>query len=255
MCKMITKKIYPYFVLVLLFVGCAGSQSQLAAPPMGGSSAVREEFDPYTLNDDDFLLQPAARAEVSPPQATPLSAQTETTRKIAGFRVQVAAVLDRTRAESVREHIQRELQALTYIYYDEDTHLYKIQASNSRTPEQAERLRDEIKAQGFPEAYVVRTQIEVTDVQPQVKRPVTTLGFRVQIFSSSTRHAAEEAQNQARAQLNRNDVFIDFEPPYFKVRVGNFQTRKDAEKFLAEAKKKGYETPFIVQAQIRISPR
>ena len=247
------KKIYSYSVLVLLFIGCAGSQSQIAVPPMGGSSAVREEFDPYTLNDDDFLLQPSARAEIAPPRATPFSVPA--TRRIEGFRVQVAAVLDRTRAESLRERIQREVQALTYIYYDEDTHLYKIQAGNSRTPEQAERLRDDIKAQGFPEVYVVRTQIEVTDVQPQVRRPVTTSGFRVQIFSSSTRHAAEEAQNQARAQLNRDDVFIDFEPPYFKVRIGNFQARKDAEKFLAEAKKKGYETPFIVQAQIRTSPR
>jgi cell division protein FtsN len=250
---MTSKKFDPYFVLVLLFLGCAGSQSQMAAPPMGGSSAIREEFDPYTLNDDDFLLQPAARAEVAPPQAAPLL--TEATRKTAGFRVQIAAVLDRTRAESLRERIQREVQALTYIYYDEDTHLYKIQAGNSRTPEQAERLRDNIKAQGFPEAYVVRTQIEVTDVQPQVRRPVTTSGYRVQIFSSSTRHAAEESQTQASAQLNRDDVFIDFEPPYFKVRIGNFQARKDAEKFLDEAKKKGYETPFIVQAQIRTSPR
>ncbi len=55
---------------------------------------------------------------------------------------------------------------------------------------------------------------------------------------------------QARIQLARDDVFIDFEPPYFKVRVGNFQTRNDAELLLEEVKKKGYGTAFIVQANV-----
>ena len=251
---MTRNKFQLFFALGVFLIGCAGSQSQISTPVRGGggSSAVREEFDPYTLNDDEFLLQPTARAEVASP--TPMVIPTETTRQIEGFRVQVAAVLDRTRAEALRKQIQRDAQALTYIYYDEDTHLYKIQAGNSRSPEQAAQLRNTVKAQGFPEAYVVRTQIQVTDVQPQIKRPTTTLGYRVQIFSSSTRHAAEEAQNKARAHLARDDVFIDFEPPYFKVRIGNYPARKNAEKFLDEAKKKGYETPFIVQAQIRLSP-
>ena len=40
-----------------------------------------------------------------------------------------------------------------------------------------------------------------------------------------------------------------FESPYFKVRVGNFQTRNDAEILLEEVTKKGYETAFIVQAK------
>ena len=53
----------------------------------------------------------------------------------------------------------------------------------------------------------------------------------------------------ARVQLARDDVFIDFESPYFKVRVGNFQTRNNAEKLLEEVREKGYETAFIVQTK------
>jgi hypothetical protein len=73
--------------------------------------------------------------------------------------------------------------------------------------------------------------------------------FEFKFFSSSTRGSAENAQMQARIQLARDDVFIDFEPPYFKVRVGNFQTRNDAEILLEEVTKKGYETAFIIQAK------
>ncbi|MCY3682061.1 MAG: SPOR domain-containing protein [Gemmatimonadetes bacterium] len=235
---MMSKKI---LLFIVFLSGCVAQQNQLVPPadsPMADSSvadssAVREEFDPQTLMDDDMVLQTPARAEAMPPAEG---------SQIEGFRVQVAALRDHNRAEALREQIQRDAQVLTYIYFDEDIQLYKIQAGNSHTPESAEILRDAIRALGFPDAYVVRTQI--ANVQPQA-----TLGFRVQIFSSSTRVSAENAQMQARVQLARDDVFIEFEPPYFKVRVGNFQTRNDAEILLKEVTKKGYETAFIVQAK------
>ncbi len=242
-CKMMRKKILLFVLFVVFLIGCVAQQPQLVPPAnspvadssVADSSAAREEFDPQTLRDDDMVLQTPARAEAMSPAEVP---------QIEGFRVQVAALRDHNRAEALREQIQREAQVLTYIHLDEDIQLYKIQAGNSRTPESAETLRDAIRALGFPDAYVVRTQISV--VQPE---SAATPGFRVQIFSSSTRGSAEDAQIQARDQLARNDVFIEFEPPYFKVRVGNFQTRNDAEILLMEVTKKGYETAFIVQAK------
>lgn len=238
---MIRKKILLFVLFVVFPIGCVAPQTQrtppadLSSPNSSAtdSSAAREEFDPQTLMDDDTVLQTPARAEAMPPAEV---------SQIEGFRVQVAALRDHNRAEALREQIQRDAQVLTYMHLDEDIQLYKVQAGNSRTPESAETLRDAIRALGFPDAYVVRTQI--ADVQPQA-----TSGFRVQIFSSSTRGSAENAQMQARVQLARDDVFIEFEPPYFKVRVGNFQTRNDAEILLEEVTKKGYETAFIVQAK------
>jgi cell division septation protein DedD len=248
---------YLFLLLGIVLWGCGSSQSGLALPT-SGSATIREEFDPYTLNDDDFLLQPQTRAQTitTPAAQAPISLPdpVSTAKRVSGYRVQIAAVLDRTRAEALQQNIQRQLQTLTYVYYDEDTHLYKIQAGNTSTPAQAEKLRDDIRTQGFPEAYVVRTQIEMTDTQPQITAPVKTLGFRLQIFSASTRQAAEDARNRAKQKLSRDDIFIDFEPPYFKVRVGNFKTRKDAEKLLETIKKQGYETPFVVETQIQNSP-
>ena len=238
---MMRKKILLFVLFVVFLIGCVAPQTQIVPPadsPMAGSSAAdslaaREEFDPQTLMDDDPVLQTPVRAEAIPPAEV---------SQIEGFRVQVAALRDHNRAEALREQIQREAQVLTYIHLDEDIQLYKIQAGNSHTPESAETLRDAIRALGFPDAYVVRTQI--ANVLPEA-----TSGFRVQIFSSSTRGSAENAQMQARVQLARDDVFIEFEPPYFKVRVGNFQTRNDAKILLEEVTEKGYETAFIVQTK------
>ena len=232
---MMRKNILLFVLFVVFLIGCVAQQPQLAPPADSSavdSSAVREEFDPQTLMDDDPVLQTPVRTEAMPPAEV---------SQIEGFRVQVAALRNHNRAEALREQIQSDAQVLTYIHLDEDIQLYKIQAGNSRTPESAQTLRDAIRALGFPDAYVVRTQI--ANVQPESD---ITSGFRIQIFSSSTRGSAENAQMQARVQLTRDDVFIDFEPPYFKVRVGNFQTRNDAEILLEEVTKKGYETAFIV---------
>ncbi len=240
---MIRKRILLFVLFVVFLIGCVAQQPQLAPPadsPMADSSTAdsstaREEFDPQTLMDDDVVLQTPVRAEAIPPAEV---------SQIEGFRVQVAALRDYSRAEALREQIQRDAQVLTYTHLDEEIQLYKIQAGNSRTPESAKTLRDAIRALGYPEAYVVRTQI--ANVQSQSN---ATSGFRIQIFSSSARGSAENAQMQARIQLARDDVFIDFEPPYFKVRVGNFQTRNDAEILLEEVTKKGYETAFIIQTE------
>ena len=245
------KKILLSVLFSLFLVGCVAGQLQLAPPAdssaadssaadssmvdpsVADSSAAREKFDPQTLMDDDLLLQTPVRAEAVPPVEV---------SQFEGFRVQVAALRDHNRAKALREQIQSDAQVLTYIHFDENIQLYKIQAGNSPTPESAETLRDAIRALGFSDAYVIRTQI--ANVQPQA-----TLGFRVQISSLSARGSAENVQEQARVQLGRDDVFIVSELPYFKVLVGNFLMRNDAEILLKEVKKKGYETAFIIQTK------
>ena len=240
-------RLYWLGVCLLLGMGCAGSAQQ-QIPALTGSAAAREEFDPYTLNDDDFLLQPTALPAAAPAPGAPAPAPAvqSPSRQIDGYRIQVAAVIDRGRADLLQQRIQSEVQALAYVVFDEDTHLYKVQAGNCRTPAEAEALRDQIKAHGFQEAYVVRSRIDVTEVQ-RVSRPQVAQGYRVQIFSAGARQAAEDARDRAQKQFGRDDVFIDFEPPYFRVRVGNFQTRSEAEKFQDQAAKQGYDSSFVVQ--------
>jgi len=230
---------------VLLALGCASSAPKTSRPSGIGA---REEFDPQTLNDDDFLIQPPPSSTVTPGRTTPPVPETGSAKLIDGYRVQVAAVLDRTRAEALQSEAQSRLQELIYVHHDADTRLYKIHVGNCRTPATAERLRTQVKNRGYQEAFIVRTQIEIASAPPERQAPV--VGFRVQVFSASSRQAADEAQTLARERLGRSDVYVEFEPPFFKVRVGNFATRGEAEALVSHAKDKGYETPFPVQTQI-----
>ena len=160
-----------YFILFCCLLGhvwgCSGTRPQ-TSPSDAGSSAAREEFDPYTLNDDDFLLRPtSSTSPTRPTKDTAVAPVKITSKKTEGYRVQLAAVLDRARADLLLKRIPQELQKLADVIYDQDTHLYKIQAGHCQTPVEAERLRDEFKKLGFQEAYVVRTQIVQTPLSPR----------------------------------------------------------------------------------------
>ena len=230
-----------------LLVGCGGYQPQVVRTP----SAAREEFDPQSLKDDDFLLKPNDTAGQLPawrPQEEKSRPSPAPENVAEGYRVQIAAVRDRARAEAFRKEAQKQFEQPVYVHYDEDTRLYKIHVGNARSALDAVRLRREAKSRGYREAYVVKTRIQVTPIK--VRRPTKIQGFRAQVFSASNQLAAERERDRAKDLLGRQDVYVDFEPPFFKVRVGNCRDRKAAEALVEEVKEKGYETPFIVRSQI-----
>ena len=74
-------------------------------------------------------------------------------------------------------------------------------------------------------------------------------GFRIQIFNGSGRTARDEA-NDAKAkfisEFQQVESYLSFEPPnYFKVRAGDYRTRRDAfNDFLAI--KKEFPNAYIV---------
>jgi len=78
-------------------------------------------------------------------------------------------------------------------------------------------------------------------------------GFRIQIYSSSTRNAREES-NETRAEfINKFPDIVSYplyaEPGYFKIRVGDFRTKTEATKLLLTVRKvfpEAYLVPDII---------
>ncbi len=231
--------------LLVSLVACA-SPSRKIAPPV---TAEKEDFDPQSLNDDDFILKPSDGAETAPvdqpaPAAPPIY-------QIDGFRVQIAVVSSLERAENLKNEAETKLGVPVYIYRDPDTGLQKIQLGNGRTATEVESLRHEAKSAGYTEAFIVRAQIEIPRAAVHGSDPI--FGFRVQIFAASNRAAAESEVANVRDTLGQDEVYIESEPPYFKVRIGNFRTREAAEGLMETLKSYGYETPFVVQTRIDTS--
>lgn len=69
--------------------------------------------------------------------------------------------------------------------------------------------------------------------------------FRVQIFTSKTYGEARHAFRVAEEVFDQ-PAYIDYDVPYFKVRVGNFATRAAAEVYQQKVKTVGYSGAWVV---------
>ena len=78
-------------------------------------------------------------------------------------------------------------------------------------------------------------------------------GYRVQILMSQDRAEAEEMKTKASASF-RARVYVDFEPPWYKVRVGDYETEDDARGMLEEINERSYQwrelKPLVVRTYI-----
>ena len=74
-------------------------------------------------------------------------------------------------------------------------------------------------------------------------------GFRVQMLATGDRGKAENLKNEL--FLNYvDDIYVVFEAPNYKVRMGNFIDRKNAEKFRQILVNSGYPSAWIIRTRI-----
>jgi hypothetical protein len=70
--------------------------------------------------------------------------------------------------------------------------------------------------------------------------------YRIQLFTSNTYGPAARELKIA-TEVFDIDVRLDYEVPYYKVRVGNFTDRDEAEQYLPAAKEAGYNNAWVVK--------
>lgn len=74
-------------------------------------------------------------------------------------------------------------------------------------------------------------------------------GYRIQIHSAMQEDEAQQKAADAVAKLE-DDVFVGFDSPYYKVRVGNCKTADEAEELLMKIKRAGYPDAWMVRSRI-----
>jgi len=76
-------------------------------------------------------------------------------------------------------------------------------------------------------------------------------GFRVQVMSTNNGVQAENMRMKLVSQINY-DVRVIFEAPNYKVRVGAFTDRRDAERLRKQLFALGYRRSWIVRARLTL---
>ncbi|RMF56722.1 MAG: SPOR domain-containing protein [Calditrichaeota bacterium] len=96
------------------------------------------------------------------------------------------------------------------------------------------------------------------DTQPApVEENQVVDGFRVQILATKDIDQATMEKKQAEFQFLEDSVavYIEFDSPMYKVRVGDFQNRDEAERLRQIARKKGYRGAWIVKTKVNTHPK
>lgn len=75
--------------------------------------------------------------------------------------------------------------------------------------------------------------------------------YRVQILTAKLYGEASAARRVAEEIFDR-PVFMDYEVPYFKLRVGNFSDRYEAESYQTKAKAAGYANAWVVMVTVGV---
>ena len=74
-------------------------------------------------------------------------------------------------------------------------------------------------------------------------------GFRVQVLATSSQENADRLRYELAIEYGK-DIYIVFDAPNYKVRIGNFIDRRMAEKLRLELINKGYPSSWIIRTRI-----
>jgi len=75
-------------------------------------------------------------------------------------------------------------------------------------------------------------------------------GFRIQIISTTNRDQAIKAKADIMARVPNEKGYLTYNSPYFKVRIGNFIKREDADKLRTQLNKYYPQGIYVVDDAI-----
>lgn len=79
-------------------------------------------------------------------------------------------------------------------------------------------------------------------------------GFRVQVGFSEDIEIANQIKNDLTSRLPDGNVYLVFETPYYKIRVGDFETRSIANSTVRMLMEIGYRDAWVVPDRVHTSP-
>ena len=146
------------------------------------------------------------------------------------------------------DRLRRELAALgtdfsqAFVVADSTAAAPEAEAPPSAAPEEL----DEV---GAPGAKEVEAPAATEEPPPEMVR---LQGWRVLIAQHKRIEDARDLRDRAAARLERQDLDIRFEEPWYKILAGSFRTSAAAQQFADRCRRLGYSSATRIQAEIVI---
>jgi len=95
---------------------------------------------------------------------------------------------------------------------------------------------------------IMKKKIKVNEANPKIS------GYRIQVFSVSGVNSKDKVNKEKAEYLLKNknaDIYIVYQSPYFKLRIGDYRDKLEAQYHLQEIIK-DYPFAFIVKDEVNI---
>ena len=99
------------------------------------------------------------------------------------------------------------------------------------------------------ETMVMKGKIGAKEDSVYVKSEILQ-GYRIQIFASPSIDEANAMRSAASQRLGEDSLYVIFDPPVYKVRVGDFRTRIEANQKLGMLVDSGFPDAWVVNDRI-----
>jgi|ADGO01.1.fsa_nt_gi hypothetical protein len=100
---------------------------------------------------------------------------------------------------------------------------------------------------------LVRKHIEINELNTRDARRFVQ-GYRILVMNTNDRTKANEAKAKIYQELPDMKVYLHWQQPFFKLKVGNFQTREEAEEHLDKVKRIFNQEVYIIRDVIEVNP-
>ena len=100
---------------------------------------------------------------------------------------------------------------------------------------------------------LIRKQAEINEVTTREARR-NMPGYRIQVINTTDRNAAIQAKTTVYKFYPELKAYLLYQAPYFRLRVGNFINKKDAENVQRQLSKEFKQNLFIVNDVVEVNP-
>ncbi len=100
---------------------------------------------------------------------------------------------------------------------------------------------------------LIQKQVEINEYTTRNARR-TAKGFRIQVINTTDRNAAIEAKTMVYRLYPELKAYLLYQSPYFRLRVGNFETRDEAESYQRQLAREFKQNVYIVNDTIEVNP-
>jgi hypothetical protein len=100
---------------------------------------------------------------------------------------------------------------------------------------------------------LVKKQAQINEETTRDARRIVP-GYRIQVINTSDRNAAVNAKSRVYKSFPELKAYLIYQSPYFRLRVGNFREKEDADTYLKQLSKEFPGSVYIVRDMIEVKP-